>query len=125
MRCIGLRPTVGILQMMKHYRKTFDWISFTNAGRVLAPLWTEVKTANRATQFINAIHEAVAQRNEVEQGWVWNTVTVFMVQSGLLSRIAGGDGICSSAMKSKAGKSMFCDVDHQTSFPSLLSSVYI
>lgn len=27
-----------------------------------------METANRAAQFINAIHEAVAQRNEAEQG---------------------------------------------------------
>lgn len=78
------------------------WVrSQMTAGRLFL-LWTGVKTANRATQFINAIHEAVAQRNEAEQAGVWNTITVFMALSALLSRLAGGDGIHPSAMKRAA-----------------------
>lgn len=122
-----MRHIVGILLLMKCFRQTYpsDLRPLTNASGVLVRLWTEVKTANRATQFINAIHDAVAQRNEAEQGRVWNTITVFMAVSGLLSRIAGGDGIHSSVMKSRAVKSVFCRVDHHTSFSSLVSCLYI
>lgn len=99
--------------------------------RVLAPLWTEVKTANGATQFINAIQEAVAQRNEAEQGRVWNTITIFMALSGLLSRMAGGDGTHPSAMKSTAwaGEWRECvwpcrPLRHPPLPPPLVSCVY-
>lgn len=76
--------------------------SLITAKWVLVPLWTEVETPNSAAQFINAIQEAVAQRNEAAQGRVWNTINIFMALSGLLSRMAEGDGMRPSAVMSTA-----------------------
>lgn len=67
---------------------------------LLVPLWTERKNANGATQFINAIRSAVAQRHEAKQGRVWKTINIFMALSGLLSTMAEGDGMHPGAMKS-------------------------
>lgn len=63
MYCTGSRHTVGILPPMKCVGQTYtsDLRPLDNAGGATAPLSTEVKRANGATQVINAIHDAVAR----------------------------------------------------------------
>lgn len=63
MYCTGSRHTVGILPLMKCVGQTYtsDLRPLNNASGATAPLSTEVKRANGATQFINAIHDAVAR----------------------------------------------------------------
>lgn len=119
MLCTCCQHTVGILLLTQRCRQA----PYKCQQECFCPLWSEVKTAKGAPQFINAIHEAVARRIEAEKGRVWNTIRVFMALSTLLRRIAGGDGIRSSVMKGGAVRSVFRRVDQQTSFSSGLLRV--
>lgn len=114
MLCTCCQRIVGLLLLTQRCRQA----PYKCQQECFSPLWSEVKKAKGAPQFINAIHEAVARRIEAEKGRVWNTIRVFMALSALLRRIAGGDGIHSSVMKGRAVRSVFCHVDQQTSFSS-------
>lgn len=54
--------TVGILMLM-------SWVQ-TSRALASGAHSSEVKTANWVSQFINAIHEAVAQRNKAGLAWL-------------------------------------------------------
>lgn len=115
MKCTGLCHAVDISHLIK-------WWGLTECS-----FFCEVKWRQPTGRFVlfMPLKKLSISRMRQQRAELWNAMTVVMALSGLLSRMAGGEGMQSSTRKSTAGAVKFRHADRQTPSAFLVCGVHI